>query len=72
MRKFIIHLLGGLTEQECHHESLLTRWSTAVRIRTYLDLMNGTPADDWCKQAYAFIQRVENEWGEEIDKDNQK
>lgn len=72
MRKFIIHLLGGLTEQECRHERLLTQWSTAVRIRTYLDLLYSTPADDWCKQAYAFIQRMEKEWGEEIDKDNQK
>lgn len=68
IKERLIHLLGGVTMEENKSSNIaylrfgsLTR---VRRIREYLDLMNGVPADDWCKMAYNYIVRIEKELGE--------
>ena len=67
IKERLIHLLGGVTMEENKSSNIaylrfgsLTR---VRRIREYLDLMNGVPADDWCKMAYNYIVRIEKELG---------
>lgn len=68
IKERLIHLLGGVTMEENKSSNIaylrfgsLTR---VRRIREYLDLMNGMPAEDWCKMAYNYIVRIEKELGD--------
>lgn len=67
MRKLLIHLLGGLTHEECvqhnvEHYDLGCR-NTCDTFKRFADRMNGMPADDWCKMMYShicgYIKRLE-------------
>ena len=66
----IIHLLGGLTMEESRRSNIayvrFVEFDRVRRIREYLDLMNGVPADDWCKMAYNYVKRIENELEDKI------
>lgn len=68
IRARIIHLLGGVTMEENVSSNISYLYfgslSRVRRIRKYLDLMNGMPAEDWCKMAYNYIVRIEKELGE--------
>lgn len=59
--EFIIHLFGGVTEYEAEKEARRRRYKALHNARTYLDIMNGAPADVWCKNAYKYIERLESE-----------
>lgn len=65
IHRAIIHFLGGVTNEENMNLScmagLVAEFRRVHRIRTYLDLMNGASAYDWCKQAYDHIKRIEEE-----------
>lgn len=59
MKKFLIHFLGGLTQEDCaalqqqsYDEGRLISFQG---LKLYADSMNGYPADDWCKLMYAHI-----------------
>ena len=59
MRKFLIHLLGGFTNEECvkhniAHYDLGCR-NTYDMVKRFADNLNGTPADEWCKMMYDHI-----------------
>ena len=67
MKKFLIHLLGGFTKEECaqfnvEHYDLGCR-NTVDMLKRFADQMNGMPADDWCKIMYnhvvAYGERLE-------------
>ena len=69
MRSKLIHLLGGITPEECrqrnlHHQDLGYNYA-CEDFKHFADQMNGMPADDWCKLMYAHIcgtiTRLENE-----------
>lgn len=66
IKEKLIHLLGGKTpkdEQRLVYEIVChTRYLTMYRVRTYLDLMNGAPADLWCKMVYDYVKRIEKNW----------
>lgn len=69
IKRFIIHALGGVTESELLMREMIAAQCWELRrvriIKDYLELMNGAPADDWCRQAYAYIERIERELCEE-------
>ena len=68
IRARIIHLLGGVTREENVSSNIQYLYFGSLtrvrRIRNYLDLMNGMPAEEWCKAAYNYIVRIEKELGE--------
>ena len=65
IRRKMIHWLGGVTQKESSMVSyeMANEWQyRRVRlIRSYLELLNGTDTDTWCKAAYAYIERLERE-----------
>lgn len=73
IRRKMIHLLGGVTQKESFMVSyeMVNEWQyRRVRlIRSYLELLNGTDTDTWCKAAYAYIERLERECREKCDED---
>lgn len=74
LKRIILHALGLCTEKEAG-KLAMDMYKAGSRdevrsIRKYLDLMNGMPADDWCKAAYAYITRVENNLFSELKEDN--
>lgn len=73
IRRKMIHWLGGVTQKESSMVSyeMANEWQyRRVRlIRSYLELLNGTDTDTWCKAAYAYIERLERECREKCDED---
>lgn len=69
MKKFLIHLLGGLTADENLNISLCSRamgeYTALCNLRHFAEQMNGLPADEWCKLMYNHIvgygKRLEEE-----------
>lgn len=67
MKKFLIHLLGGFTKEECIQHNVnhynLGCSNTADMFKRFADQMNGTPADEWCKLMYnhitGYLKRLE-------------
>ena len=61
MKRLIIHLLGGYTEEDFDEivdkNYEIGKKVASREIKTYLDLINGTPADEWCKLAYMYVCR---------------
>ena len=68
VRARLIHILSGVTREENMSSNIQYLYFGSLtrvrRIRQYLDLMNGMPAEDWCKMAYNYIVRIEKELGE--------
>lgn len=71
LQKFIIHLLGGTTREEnikvARMVMVYADYNCIVKIRKYLDLLNGSDADDWCKSAYKCVCEIEKELKERYD-----
>lgn len=57
IENYIIHLLGGYTVEDLNNANREVYEKTINRILTYMELLNGTPADDWCKLVYKYIKR---------------
>ena len=73
IRRKMIHWLGGVTQKESFMVSCemvnVCQYRRVRLIRSYLELLNGTDTDTWCKAAYAYIERLERECREECDED---
>lgn len=64
IKNFIIHALGGVTEEEKDLEfyemAVKTRQYEMRLCRLYLESMNGKEADEWCRNAYDYVcKRIE-------------
>lgn len=57
IKNCIIHMLGGYTEEDLNEECYYARNLEVTNIKKYLELLNGTPADEWCKLVYKYICR---------------
>lgn len=59
IKTWLIHLLGGVTEEESRGIDLNSAYfgahMTLTIIKEYADSLNGTPADEWCKLMYKQI-----------------
>lgn len=69
IRRKMIHWLGGVTQKESFMVSYERQYRRVRLIRSYLELLNGTDTDTWCKAAYAYIERLERECREKCDED---
>ena len=58
IRKYLIHLLGGVTEEYCVRKiDYYTRVERVNAIESVLFIMErcyGMPADEWCKAVYEY------------------
>lgn len=77
IKNFIIHALGGVTEQEKDLElyeiTVKARQYEMRLCRLFLESMNGTEADEWCRNAYDYvckrIQFLQQDTEDESDAD---
>lgn len=73
IKAMLIHWLGGVTREEHEEDGQnitdIVRYSTACRIRDYMNLMHGMDADQWCKCAYDYVKRMEDEFLNKNKKD---
>lgn len=62
IKNYIIHLLGGYTREEA--EEIRSTYfekgaiNVASAIKIYLETLNGTPADEWCKLVYNYVCKI--------------
>ena len=61
LRKKLIHLLGGCTEQEKRESSYtaaqMGRYKTLIEVQAYMRSINGEDAETWCDLAWKHITR---------------
>ena len=76
IRKYLIHLLGGVTEKE---SDLAIKYairkagaSAAECMLLYMKTCYGLKSDEWCKKVYDYVhkthERAEKELAEFLDK----
>lgn len=55
----LIHFLGGVTTEEVkdrqNYTYFLGQRAATQDIKNYAESLNGTNADDWCKNVYNYI-----------------
>ncbi len=61
IKSYLIHLLGGITEQEHARLSMLNNLARLHSIKQKADSLYGTHPEVWCRQMYIYIT-------DEIDK----
>lgn len=58
IRKYLIHLLGGVTKEESYEDviysSKMARADTILRFKSKMTSCYGQPAEEWCKNVYEF------------------
>ena len=58
IRKYLIHLLGGVTEEQCDrrviYRSKMSRFDVIRHIKLKMDGCYGQPAEEWCKNIYEY------------------
>lgn len=58
IRKYLIHLLGGVTKEESHEEivyySKTARADAILQFKRKMMSCYGQPAEEWCKDIYEF------------------
>lgn len=63
IKTWLIHLLGGVTVEESKNSGKghyrIGVFFTLADLKYYADSLNGKPADEWCKQMYEFICRLQ-------------
>lgn len=61
IKTWLIHLLGGVTENEALQSNFncacLGSYKALAIIKEYADSLNGKPADEWCELVYKQICR---------------
>lgn len=61
IRKWLINLLGGYTEQEMREsncDSAQTgRYEALLQVRAYMREINGEDAETWCDLAWKYVTR---------------
>lgn len=60
IKNYIIKILGGYTSDEVrkisikHYEN--GSKDVQIKIKSYMDLINGTHSDEWCKLVYYYMR----------------
>ena len=58
IRKYLIHLLGGVTEEQCDKRvifhSKMSQVDVIRHIKWKMDGCYGQPAEEWCKDIYEY------------------
>lgn len=61
LRKKLIHLLGGCTEQEMRDNSYnaaqMGRYKTLIEVQAYMRSISGEEAETWCDLAWKYVTR---------------
>ena len=60
MKKWLIHLLGGVTRDEASIEFIKGKASVYVFFKKYADNLYGVSADKWCSSMYNTIEGLEH------------
>ena len=55
IKSYLIHLLGGITEQEHARLCMLNNLARLHSIKQKADCLYGTPPEEWCRQMYSYI-----------------
>lgn len=55
IKSYLIHLLGGITEQEHARLSMLNNLARLHSIKQKADFLYGTPPEVWCRKVYSHI-----------------
>lgn len=58
LKRVIIHLIGGYTTEEVKERETESFVNGMKHLKVYLDCLNGTPADEWCKLAYERVCKM--------------
>ena len=70
IRKYLIHLLGGVTEEESllgiQHAIRYTGAGAANAMLLYMKNCNGLHPDEWCKKVYDYTLRTCERTDEEL------
>lgn len=73
IKTWLIHLLGGVTVSESRKKNgktfRLGMKGACIDILDYADSLYGKPADEWCKQMYEFICRLQEFLGNGTDEE---
>ena len=71
IRKYLIHLLGGVTREQCDRRVGYTAHSSCIcAIKSVLLCMKtcyGMPADEWCKAVYEFTCNIHKQMQKEFE-----
>lgn len=58
IRKYLIHLLGGVTKEECNEEEIyyskVERACAIQRFKWKMESCYGLTAERWCKRMYEY------------------
>ena len=70
IRKYLIHRLGGVTEEE-NDLSIkcairLTRFGSIQAVLSFMKKRYGLPADEWCKTVYGYACEVHDQAEKEL------
>ena len=61
IRKKLIHLLGGCTEQEMresnYNSAQIGRYEALLQVQAYMREINGEEAETWCDLAWKYVTR---------------
>ena len=70
IRKYLIHLLGGVTEKEndcsIKYAIRLTRFGSIQAVLSFMKKRYGLPADEWCKTVYGYACEVHDQAEKEL------
>ena len=62
IRKYLIHLLGGVTKEELSRSTGYAVWSTGFhalhKVLRFMKYRYGMPADEWCKTVYGYVYEI--------------
>ena len=62
IRKYLIHLLGGVTEEELNwsikYAVRRTGYAAADAMLLFMKNCNGMHADEWCKNVYGYTCEI--------------
>lgn len=62
IRKKLIHLLGGYTEQEMrdsnYNATQVGKYRTLIEVQAYMRSINGENAETWCDFAWKYVTRT--------------
>jgi len=59
IKKKLINLLGGITEQEAkesnYNSAQIGRYEALLQVQAYMREINGEDADTWCNLAWKYV-----------------
>ena len=70
IRKYLIHLLGGVTDEELtwsiRHSIRLTGLESIQAVLSFMKHRYVMPADEWCKAVYGYAYEVHDRAEKEL------